>query len=82
LPRSARNDIIAALRYKAVTFCLLDKHSGTAKGQRSIETTKDTKSTKKIETRGRPQGFFSCFVAFVLFVVSRLWLRPEAALGS
>ncbi|MBM4027192.1 MAG: hypothetical protein FJ280_17565 [Planctomycetes bacterium] len=28
-----------------------------------------------------PPGFFSCFVAFVLFVVLRLWLRPEAAPG-
>jgi hypothetical protein len=76
LPSPARSP----LHCKPVTSCFSSKHF-------DLETTKDTKSTKKRTKEARPRGwptkFSSClprtFVSFVLFVVSALWLRPKAA---
>ncbi len=61
------------LHYKTVTSCFSDKHL-------EIETTKDTKCTKNSGKERRHICPIYFFVAFALFVVSSVWLRPKAAL--
>jgi len=61
------------LHCKGAVSCFSGKHF-------EIETTKDTRSTKRIVKSEDLTGAIRFFVSFVLFVVSNSWLRPEAAL--